>query len=338
MGLKLKVACIGAGYFSRFHLGSWKRIAAVQVVGVADMRIEAARETGFPAYEDVAAMLQDTAPDIVDIITPPDVQAEMIRMVLRAGVRNIICQKPFCRSLEEAQGIVREAREAGATLVVHENFRFMPWYRRIKAELHGGKIGRLHQATFRLRPGDGQGPDAYLDRQPYFRQMQRFLVEETAVHWIDTFRFLFGPPISVYADLRQLNPVIAGEDAGYILFDFGGGVRAMLDGNRHLDHASDNQRRTMGEGLFEGSEGVLSLFGDGRVEHRAFGSQENNVILAPDNRDGFGGDCVHALQCHVLAAIRDQTKPENTAAEYCSVLRIRDAIYESAERGQKVYL
>ncbi len=313
-------------------------MADVDVVGVADTQIGMAQETGYPAYDDVASMLRDTTPDIVDIVTPPNVQVDVIRIALNASVRVIICQKPFCRSLEEAQSIVKEADQAGAILVVHENFRFMPWYRRIKAELLDGRIGRLHQATFRLRPGDGQGPDAYLDRQPYFRQMQRFLVEETAVHWIDTFRFLFGAPVSVYADLRRLNPAIAGEDAGHILFDFGNGVRAMLDCNRHLDHASDNQRRTMGEGLFEGSDGVLSLFGDGRIEHRAFGSQVNEVLLLPDCWDGFGGDCVHALQSHVVSAIQDQTAPENTAAEYCAVLRIRDAIYDSAASGQKISL
>ncbi len=71
-------------------------------------------------------------------------------------------------------------------------------------------------------------------------------MHETAVHWIDTFRYLFGNPLAVYADLRQINPVIAGEDAGMILFDHPGGVRSLFDGNRHIDHAADNHRRTMG--------------------------------------------------------------------------------------------
>ncbi|MEO0763052.1 MAG: hypothetical protein AAFZ09_14815, partial [Pseudomonadota bacterium] len=60
---------------------------------------------------------------------------------------------------------------------------------------------------------DGQGPDAYHARQPYFQRMPRFLVHETAVHWIDTFRYLMGEAETVYADLRRLNPAIAGEDA-----------------------------------------------------------------------------------------------------------------------------
>ena len=113
-------------------------------------------------------------------------------------------------------------------MVVHENFRFMPWYRFIKTALDDDVNGGLLQATFRLRPGDGQGPKAYLDRQPYFQTMRRFEVQETAVHWVDLFRFLPGPPVSVYADLRRLNPAIAGEDAGIILFERQGGCERSL--------------------------------------------------------------------------------------------------------------
>ena len=95
-------------------------------------------------------------------------------------------------------------------LVVHENFRFSPWYREIRRLIEDGAIGTVYQASFRLRPGDGQGPAAYLDRQPYFQSMERFLVHETAIHFIDTFRYLLGEPESVYADLQRLNPAILG--------------------------------------------------------------------------------------------------------------------------------
>ncbi|MDH5538181.1 MAG: hypothetical protein OEY03_02140 [Rhizobacter sp.] len=54
-------------------------------------------------------------------------------------------------------------------LVVHENFRFMPSFRECRRLIDARHFGRLHGITFRLRPGDGQGARAYLDRQPYFR-------------------------------------------------------------------------------------------------------------------------------------------------------------------------
>jgi predicted dehydrogenase len=166
--------------------------------------------------------------------------------------------------------------------------------------------------------------------------MTRFLVRETAVHWVDTFRYLFGNPVAVYADLRRINPAIAGEDAGHILFEHPGGVRALFDGNRHLDHAADNLRRTMGEALVEGTEGTLNLWGDGSVTLRRFGSVETSTILSADTWDGFGGDCVHALQCHVVSGVLDGTPFENRAEDYLEVIRVERAIYRSAEQGRRI--
>ena len=337
-GAPVRVACLGAGYFSQFHYDSWQRMEDAFCVGACDTDIGKARATGAPAFSDLAAMLDETRPDLLDIIVPPKGHAAAIRAAMVAGVGWIICQKPFCTSLAEAREIASEAEAAGTTLIVHENFRFQPWYREIKAALDAGRIGRTLQATFRLRPGDGQGPDAYLDRQPYFQTMPRFLVHETAVHWIDTFRYLFGDPIAVYADLRRINPAIAGEDAGIVLFDHPGDIRATFDGNRHIDHDAENRRLTMGDAWIEGTAGVLTLTGDGAVHLRAFGARGGACILPAETRPGFGGDCVHALQSHVVATLKHGTEPENTAADYLRVLEIEEAVYASAQTGRKIRL
>ncbi|MDW3225301.1 MAG: Gfo/Idh/MocA family oxidoreductase [Paracoccaceae bacterium] len=334
----LRVACVGAGYFSQFHYDAWARIPEVNCVGSADHNVAAAQATGAPAFADVFEMLEVTAPDILDIILPPTAHGETVQAALDTGVKTIICQKPFCVDLQEASSLAALAENNGARLVIHENFRFMPWYRAIKAEIDDGRIGTPLQASFRLRPGDGQGPKAYLDRQPYFQQMPKFLIHETGVHWVDTFRFLFGNPTAVYADLRQINPAIKGEDAGFVIFDHPGGVRALFDGNRHCDHLADNQRRTMGEAFFEGTAGILTLMGDGSVSFRAHASMVQEQILPPDTSKGFGGDCVYHLQSHVVRALRGDGVLENEAEDYLEVIRIKDAIYQSAQSGRKVTL
>ncbi|MFY0596457.1 MAG: Gfo/Idh/MocA family oxidoreductase [Cognatishimia sp.] len=338
MSQKIKVACIGAGYFSQFHYGSWARMDDVTLVGSCNRDIEKARATGLPAFSDLAEMLKATTPDLLDIILPPIAHAQAIKTALDAGVKTLICQKPFCRSLTEARDMIQSADRVGAKIIVHENFRFQPWYRRMKDVLASGQIGDVQQLTFRLRPGDGQGPEAYMDRQPYFQEMQRFLIHETGVHWVDTFRYLLGEPTAVYADLRKVNPVIAGEDAGIVLFDYPNGVRAMLDGNRNLDHAADNLRRTMGEALVEGTEGSLILRGDGSLALRDFGQTDQIEILPPDTWDGFGGDCVHLLQSHVISGLLNGTALENEAKDYVRVIEIEEAIYQSAATGQKTAL
>ncbi|WP_424928008.1 Gfo/Idh/MocA family protein [Amaricoccus tamworthensis] len=334
----IRVACVGAGYFSQFHYGSWARMDRATPVGACDHDAAKAGATGLPAYTDPARMIAEQSPDLLDIILPPAAHADTIRTALAHGIKWIICQKPFCIDLDEARAITAEAEAAGATIIVHENFRFQPWYRTIREALDRGDIGQTLQVTFRMRPGDGQGPEAYLARQPYFQKMERFLVHETAVHWVDTFRYLLGDPVSVYADLRRINPHIAGEDAGYILFDHPNGARALYDGNRHLDHNADNLRRTMGEALFEGTEGTITLHGSGAVELRRFGSDTAKTLLPPDDWDGFGGDCVHALQTHVVAGILDGAPLENLARDYLTVERIEAAIYDSASRGCKLAL
>ncbi len=334
----IRVACLGVGYFSQFHYDSWARMDRVELVGACDLDIALARATGLPAFDALDRMLDETRPDLLDIILPPKAHADALRIAITANVPNIICQKPFCLDLDEARQMTEATRTADITLVVHENFRFQPWYRAIKSAFEAGVIGEVQQVTFRLRPGDGQGPDAYLDRQPYFQDMQRFLVHETAVHWIDTFRYLLGAPSAVYADLRQMNPAISGEDAGFIVFDFPGGARALFDGNRLLDHSSDNLRRTMGEALVEGTDGTLVLTGDGAVTFRPFGTREDTLLLAPDTWSGFGGDCVHALQSHVISSLLDGTALENTAEDYLSVIEIEEAVYSSAWSGCKIML
>lgn len=334
----LTVACVGAGYFSRFHYDAWSRLPNVTIVGSMDRSLSSALNTGYAAFDDLQQMLHNTSPDLLDIITPPSTHLAFIRMALQHGVKAIICQKPFCNSLTEARKATQLCAEAEIPLIIHENFRFQPWYRCMHAAIHSDKIGTVHQITFRLRTGDGQGNDAYMDRQPYFQTMPKLLIHETGVHWIDTFRYLLGDPIAVYADLRKMNPIIAGEDAGFVLFEFRAGKRALFDGNRHLDHAAENHRMTLGECLVEGTQGSLQLFGDGRVHHREFGKLAETVLLTARDWPGFAGDCVFNLQQHVVNALLNSTILENQAADYLTVLEIEEAIYQSAAKHQRIAL
>ncbi len=286
-------------------------------------------------FTDFGAMLDAVDIDLIDIITPPPTHLPYIR---RAADRHIpmICQKPFCQTLPEAEEAVDAAGRTGTLLVVHENFRFQPWYGEARRLLSEGKLGTPYQISFRLRPGDGQGTDAYLDRQPYFRAMERFLVHETAIHLIDTFRYLMGEVGSVYAQLNRLNPAIAGEDAGIMVFEFDSGARGLFDGNRLADHAAGNRRLTMGEMLIEGSDGALRLDGDGRLFLRVHGSNDEKEIAYEWQDRGFGGDCVYRLQRHVVDHLLGRGPVMNTGAEYLANLRIEQAVYESDRLGQRL--
>lgn len=332
----INVACLGAGYFSQFHLDAWRRIDRARLLACCDQDRSKAQQAGLQGYCSLKQMLADISIDVLDIITPPATHLQSIRQAITAGISVVICQKPFCQSLDEARLAVQEAQQANVLLIVHENFRFQPWFRTMRKAMCADAIGHVQQATFRMRTGDGQGPSAYLDRQPYFQSMERFLVHETAVHYIDTFRYLFGEPEAVYADLRRLNPVIAGEDAGYIMLDFPGQLRALYDGNRHLDFNATNTRLTFGEAMIEGTQGSLLLTGDGRVIKRSFGNNKTQVLLEPIQWRGFAGDCVYALQQHVVNHLLQGGEIENTAEQYLKTMHLEQLVYDSAAQGRKL--
>ncbi|MBK6004822.1 Gfo/Idh/MocA family oxidoreductase [Ramlibacter ginsenosidimutans] len=336
-----RIVMIGAGYWAQFQVEGW-RDAGAPLRAIANRHLEnaeaLARRYGIPkCYGDVAAMLDAERPTLVDVVLPPVAQEQAVRSAIERGIPTI-CQKPFGVDLAQAEAMTRMAEAAGVPLVVHENFRFSPWFRELRRCINQGFFGRVHGIAFRLRPGDGQGPDAYLDRQPYFQQMPQFLVRETAVHFIDTFRFLMGEVRAVTARLRRLNPAIAGEDSGLLIFEFDDERTGLFDGNRLNEHPAENLRRTMGEMWLEGERGVMRLDGDARLWWKPHqGAERQHAYDDGVGRGVFGGAST-ALQAHVLAHLREGTPLENAAADYLANLRVQEAIYHSHASGARVAL
>lgn len=335
-----RVAVVGAGYFAQFHVQGWQA-AGADVVAVCDSVPDKARQMasrfGVPgAFADAEAMLDATDPDLVDVVLPPAGQAAVIRAALARGLPTV-CQKPFGVDVVEAHSLTDAAERAGVPLVIHENFRFSPWFRECKRLIDGGFFGRVHGITFRLRTGDGQGPDAYMERQPYFQQMPRLLVRETGVHYVDTFRYLLGDIVAVTARLRRLNPHIVGEDAATVIFEFANDRQGLFDGNRLNDHPATNPRNTMGEMWLEGERGVMRLDGEARLWWKPHHEPEAIHAYARGGEGPFGGAC-QALQAHVLCHLCHGTPLENQARHYLDVLRVQEAIYASHASGQRIVL
>lgn len=337
----VRVACVGTGYFSRFQYRAWNRLREVKLVSLCnrtrDKADEFAREFDVPmVFTDLGEMLKVAKPDLLDIITPPETHLAAIRLAAAQGV-DVICQKPFCSTLAEAHQALDLAERLGISITVHENFRFQPWHQAIRRFLEKDGLGQVYQATFRLRPGDGQGPSAYLERQPYFQNMPRFLIHETAIHLIDVFRSLFGEARAVTALLRRLNPAIQGEDSGFFVLDMSDGTRCVFDGNRLSDHPAKNCRLTMGEFLIEGEKGVVSLDGDGGLHFRPHGAIRAEPIAYPWEDTDFGGDCVYRFQRHVIDHRFGRGLIETSARDYLSNIRIEEAIYESNDTGRRLF-
>ncbi|MFT5446426.1 MAG: putative dehydrogenase [Gammaproteobacteria bacterium] len=332
----LRIAAVGGGYFSQFHYDAWRRLP-VDLVGVCDLDINRAQQIAADfesaeAFDDAVAMLDTLRPDLLDVIVPPAAQVPIVEAAIDAGVA-IVCQKPFTPDIASAIALTQRAHDAGVMLAVHENFRFEPWHQAIYDLLQHDAIGTIYQISFRLRPGDGQGADAYLARQPYFQRMPRFLMRETGIHLIDVFRYLFGEVDQVMGWLTRLNPHIDGEDSGVVLFKFANGVRGVFDGNRLVDHVAVNRRQTMGDMLIEGERGVIRLDGDGRVWLRKHAENEEQRIEFDWQDRGFAGDSVYRYQAHVLAHLREGKPLANGARDYLRNMQLVEAVYRSAELG-----
>ena len=336
----LKGVGVGAGYFSQFHYQAWSRIPQVELSAVCDVNGDRAQamldQFGVAnRYADYKEMLDAEQPGFVDIITRPESHLEICSAAAERGV-DLICQKPLAPTFGEAKQIVDVADRCGVRLFVHENFRFQPWNREIKRLLEAGTIGStLHSLTFRSRPGDGWGDDAYLARQPYFRDMARFLVYETGIHFIDTFRFIGGEVERVHCLLRTLNPAIQGEDCGLLIFEFSSGAVGLWDANRYNESNSDDPRYTFGEFLVEGSGGTIRLAMDGGMTIQPLGEPEQPHDYHHPQR-GYAGDCCFAIQRHFTDALLTGSACETDGREYLKNLAIQEAFYRSHAEQQPV--
>ncbi|MFO1021829.1 MAG: Gfo/Idh/MocA family oxidoreductase [Planctomycetales bacterium] len=337
---QLRGVCIGAGYFSQFHLEAWARIPEVEIAGLCDVDPQRAEERAqefgigetFTRAEEAIEKLQ---PDFVDIITRSETHGELVELAAKRGIA-VICQKPLAPDFDACRRLVESAEQAGVPLMVHENFRFQPWHREMKRLIESGVIGdQLHSLHFRSRPGDGWGADAYLARQPYFREMPRFLVFETGVHIIDTFRFLGGEINETYAILRRLNAGIRGEDAGLLTFRFANGAVGVWDANRYNEGTAADPRLTFGELLIEGNGGSLRLYPDGRITLQSLGYPEKEHTYFWEQRS-YAGDCVHAVQRHFIEQLLLGGEFETSGRKYLRTLEVQEAVYRSAAENRPV--
>jgi predicted dehydrogenase/kynurenine formamidase len=330
---KLRGVAVGAGYFSQFHFEAWSRLDDVELTAICDVDHAAAQRAAdkcgvLSVYSDFAEMLEAEQPDFVDIITRPESHLELARVAASHGVA-IICQKPLAPTFEEAKELVEIAASTGVPLMVHENFRFQPWYREIRKLLDDGVVGsKLHSMSFQMRTGDGHGADAYLARQPYFREMPRFLIHETGVHFIDTFRFLGGEVDQIHAILRRLNPAIQGEDAGLLTFHFANGAIGTWDANRCNESTAADPRYTFGTLLVECDGGAMRLDNDGRLFIKLLGGAETEHHYHHERR-GFSGDCVYFTQRHFIDCLQTGKRFETSGTEYLKTLELVEAAYAS---------
>lgn len=314
-----KGALVGCGYFGQIQLEAWRRMPEAEIAAACDLDLEKARRSAPRGYTSPEEMLDLEKPDFVDIATRPESHLALVRMAAARGIP-VICQKPMAPTWKEAVALSEAAESARIRLMIHENWRWQPWFRIVQRLLAEDRIGAPIAYSLRTRAADGSGPEPY-KKQPYFRTMPRLLIHETLVHHIDTARFLFGEIATIHASARRINPAILGEDQAILTIVHESGLMGAVDGHRFIELAEDSP--PIGDAVVEGERGCLAIRGNGDV-YAGAGKIWTNTVTA-----GYRGDSVLATQRHFIECLESGREFESGGLEYLKTFAAVEACYRS---------
>ena len=175
MDAKLRIGIIGVGQIGQFHLGNYRANPDVEVVAVADLKWELARNVagrfGIPyAYGDFRELL--ARPDIqaVDVCLHNNLHMPVSVAALQAG-KHVYCEKPMAGSYRDAEKMYQTAQSLGLKLSIQLNTLFSSETRAARFLVEQGSLGKLYHARSvghrrRGRPYvDGYGSPAFVQKE-----------------------------------------------------------------------------------------------------------------------------------------------------------------------------
>ncbi|MEO5771987.1 MAG: Gfo/Idh/MocA family oxidoreductase [Burkholderiaceae bacterium] len=328
----LRIALAGAGWVSRFHLSGWRRTAGAEVVAVCDpdpKRAGAlAQEFGIDkVFSDAATMLDLVRPDALDVAASLSAHQALCLLAADRGV-HILCQKPLAASHAQARALVA-AVGVRARLMVHENWRFRPQYRRMRAWLDAGHIGAPLACQVRLRASglwpNASGVSAQVQRQRFFATEPRLLVGEVLLHHLDVVRWFLGDLSVLAARSARISPCVQGEDVASIMLA-GGRRWASIDGNM-VSPGAPSKAQDMFELM--GSGGVAAYDGEVlRLRSTSAGDEDDVIDPQQAYADSYAGAIGHFAQALVA-----DTPFESDPGDHLKVLAQVEAIYDTFAAG-----
>jgi predicted dehydrogenase len=318
----IKVGLIGGGGIADAHIRGYQAFAeTIAVTAVADVVYQTASrraaELGAVGYTDFRQMILDADLDAVDICLPHYLHAEAIIAAAAAG-RHILCEKPLCLTVEEADRVRLAIDAAGVTLMCAHNQLFLPAVAKAKQLLDEGVLGTVYE----VRTTDS----FYNDFDPQNMGWRATAATSGGGELIDTgyhptylmLHLAGGSPVEATALLsRHRLRFMEGEDSAQVLVRFDNGVVGHLVTSWAYDPAPGTEKFSV-----VGERG--SLASDGRslvVALRGSGSQTHDF----QDVDTYVSEIGHFADC-----LRSGTRPLHTEKEGIEVLGLILAAYEGA--------
>ena len=167
----MKICVAGQGAFGQKHLDALKRISGVEVTslvgGNQDSTAQVAKKYGIPHFTgDLSEGIKRA--DAVILTTPTKMHFRQGEQVMRAG-KHVLVEIPVTDSVEDAENLVKIAKETGVTAMGGHVRRFNPSHQWVHKRIKG----RAED------PADGRA-DLFLPAQEYQRRWQRAQLDRSS--------------------------------------------------------------------------------------------------------------------------------------------------------------
>jgi len=270
----INVGFIGAGEIARTHAAAVAEVPEARLVVVTDTIAEKAEyladKYDAKTVVDLEALLRFPGLDFVYILTPPAAHAQQIITAAQAGIP-ILCEKPFTKTLDEADLAIAAAERAGVPVMTGHTHRYHPLAARAKELLENGELGDFVAAwSHRL---------TYLDVQPgtwlSSRAASGGMALQYALHDLDWECWLGGEVAQVCAQEAHTNPQIDIEDNLWALLQFRNGGSGSV-GVSWAAHHNHTERGVIG------SRGNLRIINQKQLVGQTSDGKKLDIDLGED--------------------------------------------------------
>lgn len=353
MTKKSRIAVVGCGNAgSTLHLPALAGIDSAEVVGAADLdstrRAAAAERFRVPVFSSLGSMLTEARPDVVIIGTLPHTHAELCLQAIEAGC-DVICEKPFVSTLDEADRLIAAADAAGRRIALNHEFREMAIFRAVRdaaAEQPGGVVFAQAWQNMDLPPWAEPGWRGEILTQTLY---------EAGIHLVDFLMALFGEkPVAVTANVSTCGVRDEESDAvALVTMEFSRGRLAQVIQNRLCKgetqffevraetsgtslRASFGGRARISAGMLRNTKPHLRVeYGVSGLAWREEGHARSVIGKNPKDPAMVA---TRVLLEKTLDAFRRGTRPPATAQDGRDVMEVIAACYSSSATGRRVDL